>query len=484
MRTRNHLALLTASASGIVLLTSCKSPSIDSQHNQLALPYPAAWTGSDAVTPHTADWVADIGLPGLETVVSEALANNQDLAAAAARMDQALANARAANGQRQPAIGAGLSRTRSRRASETFDFPGAGAGVPGSTEVEATQNSNYDLLANLSWEIDLWGRLRDQAAAANANYEATLNDLVAAEFSIAANAAILWIQAAAANEQIDLAEQTVESFEDNLRVIEDRYNAGVTGALDVRLARTNVANAQANLAVQRRQRDGLLRSLETILGRYPEAEAAVLPSRPLFATTLAQLSEPVPAGLPSGLLLRRPDLQSAERRLAATEANLTSTKKTRLPNISLTTAGGTSTSELGDLTDTDFRFWSLGLDASVPIFQGGRISANIDRAEGERREALANFRQTALTAFREVETALAAGEFLADLEEADALAVSESEAAEQLALDQYRGGIVDIITVLEAQRRLFNSRSQLIASRSERLQNRINLYLALGGSPD
>jgi outer membrane protein TolC len=189
----------------------------------------------------------------------------------------------------------------------------------------------------------------------------------------------------------------------------------------------------------------------------------------------------VPAGLPAEILARRPDVRAAALRLEATDERLSSARKNRLPDIRLTASGGVSSIELRDLLDFDALVWSIAANLALPIFEGGRLDAERDLARAEVEEVLADYAQVVLVAFREVEVALTAERYLARQESALRVAARESEEADLLALERYRFGLVDIITWLEARRRAFNAKSTLIAVSNRRLQNRIALYLALGG---
>ena len=214
-----------------------------------------------------------------------------------------------------------------------------------------------------------------------------------------------------------------------------------------------------------------------ILGRYPSDQLALNPELPA-------LKRGVPAGLPSLLLSRRPDLVAAERRLAASDQRLLEARKSLLPSISLTASGGASTSELRDLLDPEQTVWNLAGNLAQPLFQSGRLLNDVKRSRANREEAIMVYGQTVLQAFLEVEDALAAENYLAAQEIALRSSAEESIEAEKLALEEYGKGLAGIITVLESQRRSFNAQSSLIQVSSQRLQNRLDLYLALGGDFD
>jgi multidrug efflux system outer membrane protein len=257
-------------------------------------------------------------------------------------------------------------------------------------------------------------------------------------------------------------------------VIEERYRAGIVTALDVRLARENEATARSVLAQRRREHDAATRSLEVLLGRYPAGGL-----RPPAA--LPAVVRPVPVGLPSELLERRPDLVAARTRLAAADARARAARKNRLPSISLTATGGTASDRLRDLLDWDHLVWSLVSGITQPLFSGGRLSAESALAKARDREALAAYARAALDAFREVEAALNAEGHYTEQERALRTAASESREAASLAAERYGQGLIDIVTLLESQRRAFNAESARLRTVRDRLDNRVDLYLALGG---
>jgi NodT family efflux transporter outer membrane factor (OMF) lipoprotein len=229
------------------------------------------------------------------------------------------------------------------------------------------------------------------------------------------------------------------------------------------------------LQSQRRQQlDAAVRQIEVLLGRYASGDLegpATLPDTPTV----------IPGGLPADLVSRRPDLVAAERRIAATSQRLQVARAELYPRISLTSATGTASGALSDLVNGDFGIWSLLGNVVQPLFQGGRIRAGIDRAEARAAEELAIYANTALLAFSEVETALAADSLLADRAGFLATSAEQSRAAENIADDRYRAGLGDYITVLESQRLALQAEGDLITARQLRLENRVDLYLALGG---
>ena len=421
---------------------------------------PASWTApSDAPAEPVEPWLADFGDQVLVALVDEALGRNFDLRAAAARVAAARARARIERADLFPSVEADLSAAR-RRSSTT--------GTSGTTA------NSFDLGGELRWELDLWGRLGNAARAAVLEAEGERADYHAARLSLAANVARAWFETIEADQQVRLAEKTVESFENSRETIEQQYRSGIGNALDVRLARENVATARSRFSNRLQELDGARRSLEVLLGRYPGAAVEV-------RRDLPAVKREVPVGLPSELLNRRPDLVAAERRLVATEHRVSEARANRLPSLRLTTSGGVASRELRDLLDWDALVWSLVGGLTQPIFEGGRLKAEEALSRAENHEAWAAYAQVALNAFREVETALAAESRLAEQEEALREAAMELREASVLALDRYRQGLSDIVTLLDTQRRAFNADSALLLTKRQRLQTRIDLYLALGG---
>jgi multidrug efflux system outer membrane protein len=429
---------------------------------------PAAWTGAPSTDADVLagapveGWLADFDAPGLAPLVEQALAANPDLAAAAARVAQARAQARIAGAPRLPQAEAGFSAARTKRAPS------------GISSTSARPVTTYGLDASISWEADLWGRLGDTARAAVADAEASRADLEGARLALAAEVARGWFLLAEAAQQEALAEHTVDSFTRSRRVIEERYRAGIVTALDVRLARENEATARSVLAQRRREHDAATRALEVLLGRYPAG--GLQPPAALPAVV-----RPVPVGLPSELLERRPDLVAARTRLAAADARVRAARKNRLPSISLTATGGTASDRLRDLLDWDHLVWSLVSGITQPIFSGGRLSAESALAKARDREALAAYARAALDAFREVEAALNAEGHYTEQERALRTAAAESHEAASLAAERYGQGLIDIVTLLESQRRAFDAESARLRTVRDRLDNRVDLYLALGG---
>lgn len=442
-----------------LLVTGCVHVS-EPDEGTLSVAVPDQWGGtSEAGNPD--GWIADFRDPQLEVLVGEALAENLQLQGAVARLDQAMALARIEGAERWPTLS--LSGSARRQLTNSLSDP-----------LFRTRSDRFGLDAVASWEVDLWGRVRAGTEAAASEALAAVSDYRGIRLSLASRVAQAWFTAIEAGLQEALARETVASFESNLATVEERFQRGLSPALDLRLTRANVASARSTLALQERLADTAVRQLEVLLGRYPGGTLEI-------GGKLPGLEEAIPAGLPSELLGRRPDIQASARRLMATDARLLESQRALLPSINLTGSYGRASRDLDNLLENSFDVWSLVGGLTAPLFQGGRLRANVDRSEAALAEALATYRDTVLTAFREVETALAGEVYLRSQRDALETAAEESIGAQELAEERYSRGLVDIITVLESQRRAFNSRSAVLTAESLLLQNRLSLYLSLGG---
>lgn len=461
-RTRKLLLI----AGILALLAGCASK----KHQPVTTPSPPEhWTalpGQDSPIPP--DWLAEFDDEALTAAVGEALAHNRELRAAAARLDQAQALSRIAGADLLPQVSASADGRRQQSTFFGLPLPGAKKGV------FAVTTTSYGTSLNVSWEADLWGRLRAGKRAALADVAAGEATVAGARLSLAGQTAKAWFAAAEAKKQEALARQTVESYVRTLESTQRRYRAGLVTSLDLRLGRANRATAEALLATRQQQRDETLRQLEILLGRYPAGRLET-------AVELPALPGPVPAGLPADLVSRRPDLIAGEWRLAAADARLAQSRAARYPRLTLTASGGTASPDLHHLLDPDFKVWSLAAGILAPIFQGGRLKAGVHLDQARVEEAAETFAQTLLEAYGEVESHLFAEQQLSRRERQLGIAAEEAAAAEKLAENRYREGLVDIFGLLESQRRRLQAEGDWITVRRLLLTNRIDLYLALGG---
>ncbi|MEZ5329906.1 MAG: efflux transporter outer membrane subunit [Verrucomicrobiales bacterium] len=447
----------------------------------------SAWTAplNGKTEGRVTGWLGDFDSLQLKAVVLEAAQRNPDLQALAARLRAAKARAVLAGADRFP----GVSGTVDARRAERFDTrevpqpqvttPVAGASATPQTIQIKEFTDQFELGLNLSWEIDLWGRLRNRARAGYADFQAVEADFESARLSLAANTAKSWLNVTESERLVELAEKTVASFEETQKSVESTYNRGINEvtAVELALSRSNVASARSNLEARKRERDAAKRSLETLLGYYPRATIE-------SSTELPKLKRSIPVGLPSELLVRRPDIRAVERRYAAAIERVAESRKALMPAVRLTGSTGTSSADFAKLFNRDLLLSTIAGSLSQAIFEGGRLRENVAISQAEQDELAHDYTSAALGAFREVETALAAEQYLEAQAEALRDASREAVFAEDRALSRFQSGLVTFITLLESQRRAFDSRSALIRVENQRLQNRIDLYLALGGDFD
>lgn len=457
---------------GACTSSRAEPPDFEWRVEELALPVPAGWSaaataGAFSSAEGGAPFWTPFGEAELDALVVEALEHNRDIKVSAALLAAAATRSTIARSFRWPTLDATAGAARAKNIFVGLPIPGTRAPL----ESLAT---TYDVGLVAGWEADLWGRLAAGAAAADAAFAASAADLAAAQLSVAAETARAWFGAREARLQVELAERTVTSYRDSLRVTEDRFAAGLVGALDVRLARANVATSEAMLALALRAQAVATRRIELVLGRYPAAELEVPGS-------FGELPPPVPAGLPAELLARRPDLAALERQLVSAEATIRERRADRWPRVVLTGTAGRTSEEAGDLLDGDFSVWSFAASLAAPLFDGGRRVAAVDEAEANARAAGESFAGAVLVAFAEVENALDAEGRLRDQIGFLAVAVDEAQAALGLAEAQYREGLVGIELVLDAQRRLLLNEASLLDSQRELFINRVDLVVALGG---
>jgi NodT family efflux transporter outer membrane factor (OMF) lipoprotein len=431
---------------------------------------PQAWTGAATLpaSSNEVDWWAYFADAGLDQAIQRALERNYDLKAAAERVEAAHAQVRIAGAAELPSVDLAINRGRERRNFVGFPIPGNEGRILSTTYTSAT------LGLNLSWEADVWGRVKSGKLAAVADAQAREADLQGARLSLTGQVAKAWFAAIEANHQVALARATLHSYQTSSERVRARFESGLKPSLDLRLALTAVANAEAQLKQHLEQRDRAIRQLEILLGQYPDGDHEL-------AEDMPRVPSGVPAGLPSELVHRRPDLAAAERRLLAADARIAIAQAELRPRFTLTSGTGTASNTLKDLLDNDVFVWNLIGGLTQPLFNNGRLKAGVKQNEALAAESAATYESLMLTAYQEVESALAAENFLADQETALEAATQQSQAARDLAEQRYRLGLADIITLLSSQRSALDAESQLLALRRLRLENRVNLHLALGG---
>lgn len=471
----------------IVLVTGC-TVGPDHVRPPLLTEVPDGFTAvekNSAVAPAAVRprWWTAFGDTALDRLVGDALARNQDLRRAAARVLEARALLGGAESDRWPRLEVGGSASRSKSSRAVF----GGSGTMYREYFDANLTARY--------EVDLWGRLsRAEEAAWAGVLQHDMNRRVVRQ-TLIADVVRTWLLVRELQSQLALTRSTIASYHQTVTMVEERYARGVAPALDVHLARQNLLNAQAVAPEQERLLAEAARRLEILTGRYPAGrparsapagEAARDPATAaiMTATAVPATLPPVPAGLPSSLLERRPDLLAAEAGLHAATANVGAAKARLYPAIALTGSLGTTSGDLKTWFTEGTDVWSLAANLALPLVNRGATVAQVRAAEARAEQAVAAYQQAVLTAFGEVENALDNERLQAAREEAFGASVLEARRALALAEDRYRAGLDNLLATLEIQRRLFGAESALLSTQRAQRTARVNLILALGGPWD
>ena len=454
----SRLSLLSGAASALLAAGCALNDPPDAaaikQESMAKVDVPVAWKAVPQVAGIVADnWLATFHDDPLTGAVTEALIANPDMRVGAARVEQAQLYAKLAGAKLYPSV----------------DLIAKG-GLKGG---DSSALQGGWLL--MSWELDLWGRVRYGRAAASADAMSAAADYEYARQSLAAMVAQSWFLATEASLQADLARKTIADQQALVRLAESRVQVGVGSNEDVYVARASVSTYQDALRQIELARENAIRALELLLGHYPAAAV-------LIDTQLPAQPPPVPTGLPSELLERRPDVVAAERRVAAAFNRVGEAKAARLPAIALT--GGVSgiSSDLVVLKDHDNPVWSLGANLLAPIYKGGALKTNVEIKTAAQKQAVAEYASIGLRAFGEVESALAAELAARDRERLLSQALADNQRALDMVQTQYRVGSTDMRYVTQRELAVNATQSALIRMQAEQRVQRVNLHLALGGS--
>ncbi|MEE8294871.1 MAG: efflux transporter outer membrane subunit [Sphingomonadales bacterium] len=462
-KARVQITLGLVTALGLAGCSSTVTPPTDELIRE-ALPeqtfLPSSF-GAGAGTPQGPvddNWIKSFNDPGLEAVVNEAFENNLTLRVALANIDIAAGFATQAGAAMKPAItvsGQGLKNNKFSASAPELTSSGIGIAA--------------------SWEIDLWGRVRAAAEEGNFYYEATYYEVSYFRQSLAAQTAKIWFLAAGLKLQREYLESVVTLLEDLVGLVEIKRTQGQVTNREVSLVRADLASAQDLLSQVEVAYTRAVRGLEVLLGRYP---AAALET----ASGLVAMPPPIPVGLPSELLERRPDVISAERRVAAAIQGEAAAKAARLPRISLTAGTGTSSMTLGSFINSAGGYWTIGANFLAPIYQGGALRAQVDIAGGQLDAALGSYGLTALNAFSEIENSLTNEASLEEREGFLRSAVADNKEAYRISEAEFNIGRIDLLSLLQMQNRVIIAQVALLNVQSARLSQRVDLHLALGGS--
>ena len=409
-------------------------------------------------------WWSIFGDKELDSLQDRVSVANQDLAAALARIAQARAAARAAGADSLPSFEFNPSAER-RQTSDDLSPGGQG-------QVFTTLRAPVDL----SYELDLFGRVRRSVEAADSGYRASLADFENVLLTLQADTARVYFELRSLDSQVELLGQTLELRRRNLDLVRSLFDNGQVSRLDLARAETELASARADISGLKRERGNREHALAVLAGE--PASVFSLPPKPLEPGTQPPTVLP---GLPSSLLERRPDIAAAERRLMAANARIGAARAAFFPSITLTGSAGFASDELGSIFQWGNRAWALGPFVSLPIFDGGRNQAALDQARGQWEESVARYRQQILVAFAEVEDSLSDLALLAQQSEALREAAVSAHKAAELTDKRYRAGRVSYLEVVVSQRTALAADFLAVRVLGLRLQASVTLVKALGG---
>ena len=498
--TRSHRRPVAFALVAALVLAGCSmTPSMTAPEAERDLPETFAPAPGDTTLPAAAAdtarydsqrWWTAFGDSTLTALVDTALADNLDLTSARARVEELAAQFRIARAPLFPSINANGQYNYQNQPANTGiggaigggggDDGGNGDAPPDGGQQQSIPDrfefATYQATLGLSYELDFWGRVRSQRKAALSQYFATAADLQTARLSVISQTISTYFQVASLQRQAALGRQAVDLLEQRLAITQDRYARGLTSSFQLFTVRQSLETARSEQPPLESQLYDARSRLSTLLGRF--AGASLLPDS--LAPSL-ELS-PVPAGLPADLLMQRPDVRAGALRLEAARQQIGVARAEMLPSLSLTGTGGTQSSSLASLVDVDQRFANFVAQLTAPLFQGGRLRANIDAAEARYKQQAAAYENTVLTAFREVKAALVAYDKQRQRLRTVQDQVASARATFQTQRDRYERGIGDVLSLLDAERGLVQARTRLAVARRAAVNARLTLHRALGGT--
>lgn len=445
-------------AATVGLMSGCTTQSKTSAPSSENTPTsPSSWSSQltqNLLPPES--WLKDFDDPKLMALIEEGQRNNLDLRSASSNMQTAWLLAEKAGAALQPSANLLAGRSQSGSADN------------------GVSDASLNIGLQVDWELDLWGRIRAVSDASIAQAQATQADYIFAKHSLSANIAKSYLKVIEAQLQANISKENVAILEKTLGITKVKYANGLLTGQDVAVNKANLASALERLITTQSAQREATRALEVLLGRYADASLDV-------PDTLPQLPAPPPAGIPSSVLERRPDIIAAERQVAAAFAATKQAKAAQLPSFSLSANLGGSSDSLSNVLSPSNVVWQLGSNLLMPLLDGGRREIDVELATIEQQQALNNYRQSALTAFSEVEQSLDNGLQLTMRVEALEDAYLQSEKALKIANIRYQEGENELLETLQIQQQMMSAKSSLLTAKRSQLEQQVNLYLALGG---
>ncbi|MCS3419843.1 NodT family efflux transporter outer membrane factor (OMF) lipoprotein [Pseudomonas sp. BIGb0450] len=455
-----HLTLLAAS----LLLAACSNPA---PRPDSGLQAPVAWNeAADSRVRDNRQWWMSFTSPQLNRLIEQARTGSYDLASATARVRQAQASAVIAGAPLLPELKGGLNASRQKL------LHGKGYSQL-SADSDDRAVDYFDASLTATYEIDFWGGKRAARDSALQEVRASEFDQATVELTLLSGVATLYTQVLALGEQLHIAELNLANAQDVLALVQTRYDSGSATALELAQQKSLVATQQRQLPLVRQQAQEARVSLAVLLGQ--PVQTLTLDPQPFNQLTWPDIA----AGVPSELLSRRPDIASAEARLAAAQANVTVARAAMLPSVTLTANLGSGADRAADILRSPFYNLTGGLIA--PIFNNGRLSAERDKASARQEELLQTYRGAIINGFADVEKALSNIRGLDEQRQWQDEELRQAQTAFQIAQSRYQAGAEDLLTVLETQRTLYAAQDLNVQLRQSRLTASIALYKALGG---
>ena len=449
-RFRQLLPLLTS----FFLLACSNTSEVDKKLTNPSLP--DNWQESKQALSVEHNWLSQLDNLQVQQLVTKALAANHQFAMQAYALKIAEQQLIVSGSQLWPELDLSFRSGRSK-----------------DNQSDSYANSNSVNL-NLSYELDIWGKLSAADQISNYNYLAQKATFEQYKQQLVVNVVTTWFKVIEADKLLSLYRSRVENSQQNLAIIEGRYRSGLTAALDVYLTRNDLNNELTRVSEQATEKTKLIRKLERLIGEYPKGELLVNANLPL-------LTNDIPIGLPSELISRKPELKASWYKLLSQDAALAYAHKQRFPSIILSGSVGDATTDIGDLLSGSSLAWSLLGSISAPIFNAGRLQANEEKSRIELRQGEQLYLDTLYEAFSDVENAITTEKNLKHSYYTMLAAQENAKIAATLSFEQYQSGLVSYTTVLDAQKLLFEAQTTLIKIKNRLIANRINLHLSLGG---
>jgi multidrug efflux system outer membrane protein len=454
---------ILASSLTLLFLLGCAHTYKDSP--TLGFSLPEQWQASSVVKldPNNDRWIHYFkDNEQLRGLIEKGLASNYNLSIANSRVLIAQAELKAINPNQLPEINLQMRGARQKyNTISAFSPPGI--------------VNDYSLNLGLNWELDFWGKLNNQKQSVAFNYKATEEDFKYARISLASQIAKIWLNIMHAKGQLELSKKIIDTYSKIEQSMLERYQGGLVTASDYLKAKANKDSLYEEQLRLEKETAILTRSLEVLLGEYPSAKN-------LTYTPLPNLHSRIPVGLPSELLLNRPDILAAEQRVQSTIASIKNAQKRRFPQFSLTGTLGHSSDTLKDLLDSKYSSWSVASGIAQPFINHGKIKAGIDQAKSRFSEAEASYNQTVLIAFSEVENALSNESFLFEQWNANNRQLIAALESARIGKESYIHGTEDFLTFMNALINAFRMEQNNLSLKRLQLENRIDLYHALGES--